>query len=168
MKKIILAIFSAVIMLSATALATPLENYSFPHFEVDVKVKDFGSVNASGVIQNQLLGTSLTNGFSYDFGASLGLMGGFAVNAQFTNNSVSSAPAGMPNQYNSAELNLMYNVFSMPLLPSFNVFVGGVQNYNGSFSNTTFGDNVGWQVGANVVYSLPIICSVYAYQCRLE
>lgn len=162
MKRIILALVIAMLV-SGVVFAAPLTNYSFPHFEVDAKVKNFGNVNTSSAIQNYFSGANYN--FAYDLGATIGLAGGFALNAQLTTDSVSSNH-GAPSNYNSLEANLMYNVLSVPLLPNINVFVGGVECFNGNITPQTVAqaavqDNFGWQVGANVSYNL-VLASIYA------
>ena len=161
MKKVLLTIIMA-LLVSSVALAAPLTNYSFPHFEVDVKVKGLGQVTPSSAVQNYF--TGMNYNFAYDLGASVGLGAGFAVNAQLTTDQIgaSKAPA---SQYNSLEANLMYNVFSAPLLPNINVFAGVVENFNGAITSInnipTAQDNFGWQAGANVSYNV-ILATVYA------
>ncbi|MEI6285083.1 MAG: hypothetical protein WCP79_01120 [Bacillota bacterium] len=162
MKKVLFTMIMS-LLVSSVALAAPLTSYSFPHFEVDVKVKGLGQVTPSSAIQNNFSGMNYN--FAYDLGATLGLGAGFAVNAQLTTDKIgaSVAPA---NQYNSLEANLMFNVFKAPLLPNINVFAGVVENFNGALTvqnaqTVIAGNNFGWQAGANVSYNL-ILATVYA------
>ncbi|MFA6075885.1 MAG: hypothetical protein WCV63_08305 [Negativicutes bacterium] len=162
MKKLLFLVVMTMLV-SSIALAAPLTNYSFPHFEADVKVKGLGQVTPSSTIQNYF--TNANYNFAYDLGATVGLGAGFAMNAQLTTDKLKTT-SNLPTNYSSLEANLMYNVFSAPLLPNLNVFAGVVENFNGDVSlqnvqNNAVANNFGWQAGANVSYNI-VLATIYA------
>ena len=155
MKKVLLVMIIA-LLVSTVALAAPLTSYSFPHFETDVKVKGLGQVTATDTIK-QYFGVNPSYQFAYDFGATLGLAAGFAVNAQLTTDFLNNS-GSLPSQYNSLEANLMYNVFSAPFLPNVNVFAGVVENFNGAITV----QNAQTAVASNNFAYNVILATIYA------